>query len=115
MKSLLCRFPNPYNFNRIAVQMGSVRGLGTYSRNQSLAISQADDDGTIRSKYRPFLLGPEVENTDWVSELELETVASMVRDSLAQNQARLKVLVLYGSLRKRFFYHISCINQLLMP
>jgi arsenical resistance protein ArsH len=72
----------------------------TLSKCSHLAISEADDDAKIRAKYRPFLLEPEVEATDWISELELETVISMVENHIA-NKSRLKVLVLYGSLRKR--------------
>lgn len=68
---------------------------------RSLAISEADDDPEIRSTYRPFLLGKEVEESDWVSKLELSTAMKMAEKDLKQTGSRLKVLVLYGSLRER--------------
>lgn len=116
MKSLLFRVISPRNLNGVAFRMSfaqSQRCLGTSSPGHSVAISQAEDDADIRSKYRPFLLGPEVEDSDWISELELETVTSMVADSLAQKQTRPKVLVLYGSLRKRSLIRPdSCFGQI---
>lgn len=69
---------------------------------KTLAISKAEDDPEIRAKYRPFLLDPEVEATDWISQLELETAIVMVEENMAKTESRLKVLVLYGSLRKRY-------------
>lgn len=67
-----------------------------------LQVPKSEDDATIRSKYRPFLLDEDVANTDWVSKLELDTVESMVQSDLtATNHNRIKVLVLYGSLRSR--------------
>jgi arsenic resistance protein ArsH len=74
----------------------------TLSQAPQLAISESEDDPEIREKYRPFLLEPEVEKTDWVSELELETAMGMVEDDLRKTGQRLRVLVLYGSLRTRF-------------
>jgi len=69
-----------------------------------LAISEAEDDPEIRAKYRPFLLDAEVEASDWISQLELETAIAMAEENLARTKSRLKVLVLYGSLRKRYVY-----------
>jgi arsenic resistance protein ArsH len=77
------------------------RSLGTLAQLPNLAIAQEEDDAEIRSNYRPFLLDGGTESSDWISNLELEMVTSMVQDSLAQGEARLKVLVLYGSLRQR--------------
>lgn len=86
-------------------QMGSIivpsRELRTLAQCSKLCISEQDDDAEVRSKYRPFLLEPEVESKDWISELELETVVSMAEADLAKTGSRLKVLILYGSLRKR--------------
>ena len=85
--------------------MGSIlpllRELRTLAQSPQLAISEAEDDAEIRAKYRPFLLDPEVESTDWVSQLELGTAISMAEADFRKTNARLKVLVLYGSLRKR--------------
>lgn len=64
-------------------------------------LSEDEDDSVIRAKYRPFLLSHGVERDDWISELELETVMGMARKDLNKTGSRLKVLVLYGSLRKR--------------
>ena len=77
------------------------RQLNTLAQYPQLAISKAEDDPDIRAKYRPFLLDPEVEATDWISQLELETIIAMAEENMAKTESRLKVLVLYGSLRKR--------------
>ena len=66
------------------------------------AISKAKDDRNIRAKYRPFLLDAELEATDWISQLELETAIPMAEENLAKTESRLKVLVFYGCLRKRY-------------
>ena len=70
--------------------------------SRSLAISEADDDPEIRNTYRPFLLSKEVEESDWVSKLELSTAMRMAEEDLKQTGSRLRVLVLYGSLRERY-------------
>jgi arsenical resistance protein ArsH len=75
--------------------------LRTLAQCPQLAISKANDDPDIRAKYRPFLLDSELEATDWISQLELETTIAMAEENLAKTESRLKVLVLYGSLRKR--------------
>ena len=67
-----------------------------------LAIAEADDEPEIRTKYRPFLLPPTVSQNDWVAQLELSGVEALVRESTSMASAdRLRVLVLYGSLRSR--------------
>lgn len=68
---------------------------------RSLALSETEDDETIRKEYRPFLLSPEITSTDWISKLELSTAVKLAEDDIQKNGERLKVLVLYGSLRKR--------------
>lgn len=91
---------------RLAKEMGSitpVREFRTLAQCPHLSIQANDDDKETREKYRPFLLEPEVESTDWISDLELETAISMSETDLAKTNSRLKILVLYGSLRKRFF------------
>ncbi len=85
--------------------MGSIsapRELRTLALCPHLALSASEDDVEIRSKYRPFLLDPEVEATDWISQLELDTVSSIAEKDIEKTGSRLKVLVLYGSLRKRY-------------
>lgn len=74
----------------------------TLSTSSSLGISSKEDDTEIRSKYRPFLLDEETAKHDWVSKLELDTVSSIASTDFLNTGSRLKVLVLYGSLRKRY-------------
>ncbi|KAJ8062816.1 hypothetical protein OCU04_008074 [Sclerotinia nivalis] len=99
------------NFRRIAIQMSphipTTREFRTLAQCPQLAISEAQDDLDIRTKYRPFLLDPETEATDWISELELESVVTQVEENLAKTNSRLKVLVLYGSLRKRSYSKLT--------
>jgi arsenic resistance protein ArsH len=88
--------------------MGSLtaptRELRILAQCPHLPISETEDDPETRAKYRPFILDPELEATDWISQLELETAISMVERDLAKTKKRIKVLVLYGSLRKRFVF-----------
>ncbi|KAL2013191.1 hypothetical protein VTN00DRAFT_716 [Thermoascus crustaceus] len=69
---------------------------------RSLSIPDAEDDPEIRNKYRPFILNEESPD-DWVNNLELDTVLDMVEKYLRSGGERLKVLVLYGSLRRRSY------------
>lgn len=74
-----------------------------YSRT-SLAIPSAEDDARIRSTYRPFLQQHDVMATDWVSQLELSTALKLSEADLQRtNGDRLKILVLFGSLRARSY------------
>lgn len=96
----------PIIFTQTLSRMGSVpttRTFRTLAQCPQLAVSEKDDDSEIRSKYRPFLLDPEVESTDWISQLELETAISMAEADLQTTGKRLRVLVLYGSLRNRSY------------
>jgi arsenic resistance protein ArsH len=68
---------------------------------RSLAIPLEEDDSELANKYRPFLLDSAVAAEDWVSKLELATVTEMAHDDITKTGERLKVLVLYGSLRQR--------------
>jgi hypothetical protein len=69
---------------------------------QSLAIQETDDDPEIRRQYRPFLLSEETANSDWIANLEMSTVMKMAHEEMHRvTGGRLKVLVLYGSLRVR--------------
>lgn len=69
---------------------------------QTFAISQSQDDLEVRRKYRPFLLDGETSSSDWVSQLELSTAMKMVESQILKGgQDRLRVLVLYGSMRNR--------------
>merc|ERR1711981_86936 len=73
-------------------------------RRHSLAISEHEDDPKVRRIYRPFLLDSDVARRDWIAELELSTALKLVEQGLHEsNNDRLKVLVLYGSLRQRSY------------
>lgn len=68
---------------------------------RTLAIPSSEDDTELRLKYRPFL---EFDSSpDWVNDLELTSVLDMAGKDLMATNSRLKVLVLYGSLRRRSY------------
>lgn len=69
--------------------------------HRSLAILESEDDKQIRDSYRPFLRNARTSSHDWVGVLELSTVMKMSEEDLKNTGDRLKVLVLFGSLRKR--------------
>lgn len=69
---------------------------------RSLAIPPSAGGDELGQRYRPFLLSPSVTNGDWVSRLELGTVTRMAYEDMEKTGERLRVLVLYGSLRKRY-------------
>lgn len=66
-----------------------------------LGLQHLEDDAVVRAKYRPFILSYEVHRSDWISRLELATVTELAYNDLLHTGSRLKVLILYGSLRKR--------------
>jgi len=71
---------------------------------RSLAMLEADDDVNVRAKYRPFLQPNNLAYNDWVAKLELSTVIKAAQADLQQTGGdRLKVVILYGSLRSRSY------------
>ena len=69
---------------------------------RTLAIPASEDDVQIRKAYRPFILNNQITRNDWIAKLELSTAMKMVEEELRQNNGdRLKVLVLFGSMRRR--------------
>ena len=71
---------------------------------RTLAIPESDDDSSIRSKYRPFLQREDVASTDWVAKLELSTALKMAAADIQRTGGdRLKVMVLFGSMRNRSY------------
>ena len=70
---------------------------------KSLAIHPSDDDPELRTKYRPFILDDRTTQHDWISRLELSTVTKMVQHDFSSTGERLRILVLYGSLRHRSY------------
>lgn len=73
----------------------------------TLPISEDQDDPVIRARYRPFLRhypdGPQ----DWIDGLELDRVTRIAQTDLEKTGSRIKVLVLYGSLRKRSYSKLA--------
>jgi arsenic resistance protein ArsH len=70
--------------------------------HQNFAIPESEDEAEIRKTYRPFILSPEVTSSDWIAALELSTALKIAEEELTKSGGdRLKVLVLYGSLRSR--------------
>ncbi|KAH8168078.1 hypothetical protein CIB48_g141 [Xylaria polymorpha] len=80
---------------------------GASQRRPNLAISEDEDNPQIRVKYRPFLLDTQTIANDWISELELDTVTTIAQQDLERTGSRLKVLILYGSLRKRSYSKLA--------
>lgn len=73
-------------------------------RGVSHAIPACQDETCVRKTYRPFLLDNAHSDQDWVAQLELSTALKMVDLQILRSNSycdRLKVLVLYGSMRKR--------------
>ena len=69
---------------------------------RTLAVPASEDATQIRNSYRPFLLSDEITNNDWIAKLELSTIMKMVEEDLRRSGGdRLKVLVLFGSMRRR--------------
>ncbi|KAH6637992.1 flavoprotein-like protein [Boeremia exigua] len=70
----------------------------------SLAIPAYEDEARLRKTYRPFLLDDAYLDRDWVARLELSTTLKMVDSQILKSGAeRLRVLVLYGSMRERSY------------
>jgi hypothetical protein len=69
--------------------------------HRSLAIHPSKDDPLVRSRYRPFLLPEGIQQEDWISRLELATATELAHNEIELRGERLRVLVLYGSLRQR--------------
>lgn len=60
-----------------------------------------------RQQYRPFLLDKKPTITDWIGNLELGTVTKLAAEDLERTGQRLKVLVLFGSLRWRLVDRVT--------
>ncbi|KAF7535340.1 hypothetical protein G7054_g5438 [Neopestalotiopsis clavispora] len=92
--------PPPYSPRRLFAN-------AAVQSSASLSISKAQDDPTIKTKYRPFvrhyLTGPE----DWTDSLELDRVTIIAQADMEKTEPRVKVLVLYGSLRKRSYSELA--------
>jgi hypothetical protein len=83
---------------------------------RSFAISKDDDEPDIRERYRPFLLDGAYKEADWVARLELSTALKMVESEVInRGHDRLRILVLYGSMRSRSVSHSSSLLLLSLP
>ncbi len=70
--------------------------------SHTLAIGASEDDPRVRKAYRPFLLADQITKSDWIGKLELSTAMKMMEQELKRsNDDRLKVLMLFGSMRRR--------------
>jgi len=73
-------------------------------QGRSFAIAPSNEENLLREKYRPFLLDDDTTKSDWIAKLELNTALRMVdMDIFKKGDGRLRVLVLYGSLRERSY------------
>ncbi|KAF2151535.1 arsenate resistance ArsH [Myriangium duriaei CBS 260.36] len=78
---------------------------------RSLAISRTEDDDAIRTAYRPFIQPDVVSAIDWVARLELSTVLKLAEEELRRTGGdRLRVLVLFGSLRSRSYSYLLALE-----
>ncbi|KAJ5127832.1 hypothetical protein N7448_008611 [Penicillium atrosanguineum] len=87
--------------------IADIRGKDAFHR--SLALSLNEDDSDIRQTYRPFILSDNAAE-DWVNNLELTTALDMAEHNLRDTNERLKVLVLYGSLRRRSYSRLVALE-----
>jgi arsenic resistance protein ArsH len=88
--------------NTLAIRPAVSLDVDPAYNGRTFAICAAEDDAQVRANYRPFILDETVSSTDWVAKLELSSVLRMVdQEIFAKGQDRLRVLVLYGSMRAR--------------
>jgi len=81
-----------------------------YTKHPSLAILESEDNATIRQRYRPFIIEDDAAE-DWVTNLELTTAMDMAAQELHKSSNnRIKVLVLYGSLRQRSYSRLVALE-----
>lgn len=85
------------------------RSLRTLAEFPRLTVPRGSIPREIAKKYQPFLLDPSVESSDWISELKLETVATMVQESMAEDHRRTKILVVFDSQYPRYAFFLSVI------
>ena len=76
---------------------------------RTLALRPSEDSPDIRQKYRPFILSDDA-TEDWVNSLDLTTAVDMAELDLQVTNERLRVLVLYGSLRRRSYSRLVALE-----
>lgn len=57
--------------------------------------------------YEPYLLPAHIMHSDWVGQLELNTVTQLASADLSKTNKRLRILILYGSLTRRYDMNAS--------
>ena len=98
----MATIPNGDLNNASAERVRAEIAIDPAYQHLSLAIPPSDDDAEIRKLYRPFIREGDDAEQDWVSQLELSTVLRMVDTQVLQRgDDRLRVVVLYGSMRQR--------------
>lgn len=68
------------------------------ARPSTVARLSALEAPEIESRYRPYLTLKDEQEADWISQLELDTVTEMA----SSFPRKVKLLILYGSLRERY-------------
>lgn len=76
---------------------------------RTLALHPSEDSRGIHQKYRPFILSDDA-TEDWVNNLDLATAMDMAELDLQLTNKRLRVLVLYGSLRRRSYSRLVALE-----
>ncbi|RFN50673.1 hypothetical protein FIE12Z_5057 [Fusarium flagelliforme] len=80
-------------------------------KHKSFAIPRDQDDVAIRDQYRPYLFEGEMLSDDWIADLELSTAMKMVQSEILDKELdRLRILVLYGSLRSRSYSRLLALE-----
>jgi arsenic resistance protein ArsH len=92
-----------------AVPQVAANALQPDASFRSLSLPVHEDDPDIRQKYRPFILNDDA-TQDWINELDLATTLDMAEQNLRDTNERLKVLVLYGSLRRRSYSRLVALE-----
>lgn len=80
----------------------SVAKMANPRHFSAVASTEPENEEDYDARYRPFLLDDRTRSTDWISALELDTVTKMAQQDLLATGQPLRVLVLYGSLRRRY-------------
>lgn len=70
--------------------------------SSSLPPFSSPQNGAVPLKHQPFLMDQSILESDWISRLELKTVTKIAHDDLLKTGKRLRILILYGSLQKRY-------------
>ena len=95
------RFPSKQIISQLIRQPSPVAKMLHPRRFSAVESTERENEADYDARYRPFLLDDSTRSTDWILALELDTVMKMAQQDLLATGQPLRVLVLYGSLRKR--------------